>query len=100
MKNKVYLYKTLLKKKNQPILNLFTQNNTNKKFVLYNNFVYNTIYYIIKDNNKLKYKEYIGIIVKTKKVNNLTAIKYITLKKYNNVCYTFFMESPLIYNIK
>ena len=68
---------------------LFTQN---KKNIIINN--YNKLYKIIKENNKLKLKEYNGVIFKIKHYTNLTKFNFISLKKYNNIIYTLFKESP------
>ena len=71
---------------------LFTQNKKNKTIKNYNK-----VYKIIKENNKLKIKEYNGIIFKIKIYNNLTKINFISLKKYNNISYTLFKESPNLF---
>lgn len=91
------LYNTLVKQKNlyafytyNRILNKHKFNINLKKQNLY------TIYILSQDQNKPYIKEITGILIKKSKMQNLTNLHLLCLKRYNNIYLSFFKESPNI----
>nr|ANN13281.1 ORF-E [Cyclospora cayetanensis]ANN13483.1 ORF-E [Cyclospora cayetanensis] len=55
-----------------------------------------TIYIISQDKNKYFIKELSGILIKKNKMQNLTSLHLLCLKRYNNIYLSFFKEQPNI----
>ncbi len=55
-----------------------------------------TIYILTQEKNKLYLKKTSGILIKKNKMQNLTNIHLLSLKKYDNISICFFKESPNI----
>lgn len=91
------LYYNLIQQKN--IYTLYTYNRriytSYYKINLYKKKLY-TIYIISQDQNKFSLKEISGILIKKNKIQNLTNLHLLCLKRYNNIYLSFFKEHPNI----
>lgn len=55
-----------------------------------------TIYICLQNKNKLNLKKISGILIKKNKIQNLTNLHLLCLKRYNNIHLSFFKEHPNI----
>ncbi len=55
-----------------------------------------TIYIITEEKNKFYLRAVPGILIKKSKMQNLTNLHLLCLKRYNNISISFFKESPNI----
>lgn len=93
---KKILYNKFIKQKY--IYSIYTYNRILYKKLninLYKQKLY-TIYIYLQDKNKLNIKELSGILIKKNKIQNLTNLHLLCLKRYNNIYLSFFKEHPNI----
>lgn len=89
------LYSTLLRKKNTHNSSTYNRTFIPHQVVLRKQNVY-TVYLITQEKNKASMKEITGILIKKSKMQNLTNLHLLSLKKYNNIYLSFFKEAPNI----
>lgn len=91
------LYNNLIQQKKLYTLNTYnrTLHTQLDNINLIKNKLY-TIYIFTQEKDKLYIKEVSGILIKKNKMQNLTNIHLLSLKKYNNIYLSFFKETPNI----
>lgn len=89
------LYTNLIKQKNLYAIYTYNRILNQKKYNLKQGKTY-IISIKTQEQNNLYEKEIFGILIKKSKVQNLTNLHLLCLKRYNNIYLSFYKESPNI----